>query len=68
MTTTLWVDAKTNLPVRIEQEAVNPKPNVRRWKWTYSGFEWDVIATNFDELFSTEPPVGYTLEDHTNGE
>lgn len=66
MTTTLWVDVKSKLPIRIEQEAVNPKPNVRRWKWIYSGFEWDVNVPNPDELFSTDPPTGYTLEDHTN--
>lgn len=67
MTTTLWVDTKSKLPVRIEQEAANPKPNVRRWKWIYSGFEWDVNVANLDELFSTDPPAGYTVEDHTNG-
>jgi hypothetical protein len=66
MTSILWVEVKTKLPVRIEQELLSPKPNVRRWKWVYTDFEWDIDVDNLNEFFSTKPPADYTLEDHTN--
>jgi len=61
----LWVDAKTKLPVRIEQEVLNPSRDIKRWNWIYSEFEWDPEIENLDELFSLKPPAGYTLEDET---
>lgn len=67
MTSQLWVDRNTMLPVRIEQELLNPRPNVRRWQWTYTNFQWDTAGANA-ELFSVQPPDGYTVEDHTIAE
>jgi hypothetical protein len=64
---TLWVDAMTRLPIRIEQEVRNPSPNITACKWVYADFLWDVDGRTLDELFSTKPPEGYTLEDHING-
>jgi hypothetical protein len=66
MTSQLWVDPITMLPIRIEQELLSPRPNVRRWQWTYTNFQWDADGANADELFSVQPPVGYAIEDHTN--
>jgi hypothetical protein len=64
-TSILWVNVKSKLPVRLEVELLNPRPNVRRWKWIYTDFEWDVGVGNINEFFSTTPPADYTLEDHT---
>jgi len=64
-TTILWVDAGTKLPVRIEQELLVSKPNVRGRKWVYTNFEWDADVEQLDELFSTKPPAGYEFTDHT---
>jgi hypothetical protein len=61
----VWVDIKTKLPIRIEQELIDPSPKTRRWKWVYSDFRWDVDVGNLDEFFSTTPPADYRLEDHT---
>ena len=65
--TTVWVDAQTALPIRIEQELTNPRPNVAQWKWVFTDFAWDVDVEHLDSFFSTTPPSDYTLEDHTNG-
>jgi hypothetical protein len=64
-TVIVWVDQDSKLPVRIEQELLEPRPNVRRVTWTYTNFEWDADAAKRDELFSTTPPPGYRVEDHT---
>jgi hypothetical protein len=64
-TTTLWVDVKTKLPVRMEYEMVNPTPGITRNQFTWTDFEWDPKLSdvkNLDELFSTEPPKGYAVQ------
>jgi hypothetical protein len=65
-TVILWVDVATKLPVRIEQELRDPRPEIKRWKWVYADFGWDVDVKKLDELFSITPPEGYTLDDHTS--
>jgi hypothetical protein len=70
-TCTLWVDAKTKLPVREEMEVPNPpeNPNIKLLRYVWSGFEWDpalpIGAKHVDDLFRTDPPAGYALEDKT---
>jgi hypothetical protein len=61
---TVWVDLRTKLPIRIEQEMKNPRPNVAQWKWTLTNFAWDVDIKDPAAFFSTTPPAGYALEDH----
>ncbi len=65
-TTSLWVDPMTNLPLRIECKISHPAPEVSRSSWIYTEFEWDPKGLNPAQLFSTEPPPGYAVEDHTN--
>ena len=67
LTTTLWIDTKTKLPVRLHSE----------FTWKEGGttlisetdFQWDPELPrgfrSLDELFSTRPPDGYTLKDDT---
>lgn len=69
-TTTLWVDAATKLPVRMEYESTDPKDTgggeMIKTKYVMSDFEWDPALEGFkdiDELFSTEPAAGYKVED-----
>jgi len=64
-TSVLWVDVTTKLPVRIEQEILKPRANIKQWKWVYTDFDWDAGVEKLDELFSLEPPAGYTFEDET---
>ena len=64
-TSIVWVDLGTKLPIRIEQEMLSPRPNVKRWKWTYTDFAWDFGDVNLNEFFSTTPAAGYKVEDHT---
>jgi hypothetical protein len=68
-TSSLWVDARTKLPVRMEEEVTGPGENVLRNRSLWTDFEWDPqLPKGFrtlDELFSTRPPEGYTLDDHT---
>jgi hypothetical protein len=65
----LWVDAKTRLPVRMEQVLTGPGADVVRDRCVWTDFEWDPELPrgfrNLDELFSTRPPEGYTLDDRT---
>jgi hypothetical protein len=65
-TTSLWVDPRTKLPVRIESVTDHPTRDVSKVVAIYSGFEWDPNVADPERLFSTEPPVGYAVEDHTN--
>ena len=69
-TITLWVDAKTRLPLRLEQECIDPKPGVARATLIWTDFAWDPeLPAGFeslDQLFSAQPPDGYTVEDRTN--
>jgi hypothetical protein len=69
-TSTVWIDLKSNLPVRIEYELSGDAAGKQfaSMKWIYTGFEWDPNVDNIDSLFSTEPPSGYEFEDHTNDE
>jgi hypothetical protein len=62
-TTTLWVDRRARLPVRIEIEKDHPFPRVARARWVYTDFEWDPNVPDAGQLFSTEPPPGYLVED-----
>ena len=63
-TTSLWVDPRTKLPVRVEIEVIDPTPRIARNEWVYTDFEWDPEVADLAGLFSTEPPAGYALEDH----
>ncbi len=63
--TSLWVDPRTKLPLRIEIEKEQPYPRVARVRWVYTDFEWDPKGADPGQLFSTEPPPGYAVEDHT---
>ena len=67
-TSTVWIDLKSNLPVRIEYELSGDAVGgeFASMKWIYTDFEWDPNVENIDTLFSTEPPSGYEFEDHTN--
>jgi hypothetical protein len=68
-TSSLWVDAQTKLPVRMEQVLTDSIPNVVRERFVWTDFEWDPELPkgirNLDELFSTRPPDGFTLDDRT---
>jgi hypothetical protein len=64
-TTSLWVDPRTKLPLRIECEMLHTTPEIARETWTYTDFEWDPRVSDPAQLFSTEPPPGYAVEDHT---
>jgi outer membrane lipoprotein-sorting protein len=68
-TDTLWVDLKTNLPVRMETQLSDPNPDTTRITFLDTEYEWDPPlpkgVKNLDELFSTTPPPGYTLDDQT---
>jgi hypothetical protein len=70
-TTSLWVDARTKLPLRMEQVFFGPIADSppRRFVWT--DFAWDPElpkgCRSLDELFSTRTPQGYTVHDRTDG-
>jgi hypothetical protein len=68
-TITLWVDARTKLPLRLEQEVIDPSPGVIRSTLVWTDFAWDPAVPlgfrSLDELFSTRPPAGFTLDDQT---
>ena len=64
-TTVVWIDPETKLPVRIEQEVESRNANMRKMKWIYTGFEWDISIQDADLFFSTDPPKGYAFEDHS---
>lgn len=67
-TTTLWVDPKTELPVRLEREIVDHTPEIARNQWTLSDFEWDPKledVKDIEALFDTTPPAGYQVTDRT---
>jgi hypothetical protein len=67
----LWVDAKTKLPLRLEQESMGPSPGTIRstlvWTDIAFGPELPPGLRSLDELFSTRPPDGYALDDRTRG-
>ena len=68
-TITVWIDVKTKLPLRMEQEFIDPKPGVTRTTLVWTEFAWDPELpqgfANLNELFSTRPPGGYALDDQT---
>jgi hypothetical protein len=68
-TDSLWVDVKTKLPVRMEMQLADPNPDTTRITFIDTEYEWDPPLPNgiknLDELFSTTPPEGYTLDDQT---
>ena len=57
---TYWVDPKTRLPVRIEVCHHSTDKRVVGSEWVESGFVFDEEFPA--DLFSTEPPEGYTRE------
>ncbi len=65
----LWVDTKTKLPVRMEEEVTDATSDITRTKSVWTDFEWGPELPkgfkNLDELFSTRPPEGYALDDQT---
>jgi hypothetical protein len=67
LTTTLWVDVKTDLPVR-EHVSLSDKSGTTT-EWLKTDYEWDPELPkgfkSLDELFSTKPPEGYKVEDKT---
>ena len=65
-TTTLWVDAATKLPVRMEHEIDNFTDQTPRLKFVTSDYEWDPPVPGgktLDAFFSTTPPAGYKVTD-----
>jgi hypothetical protein len=68
-TVSLWVDAKTQLPVRMEQEFTNPSADISRNRFVWTEFEWDPelpkAFRSVDALFDTTVPKGYKLDDQT---
>lgn len=67
----LWVDAKTKLPLRMEQEFLDLSPGVICSTLVWTDIAWDPEPPpgfrSPDDLFSTRPPDGYTLDDQTKG-
>jgi hypothetical protein len=68
-TTVLWVDANSKLPLRMEQESIDPSPGITRSTLVWTDFAWDpelpAGVRSLNELFSTQPPDGYNLDDQT---
>jgi hypothetical protein len=68
-TTSLWIDPRTKLPVRMVQEYIDPTPDFSRDKLVWTDFAWDPEVPggfrDLQELFSTRPPDGYVLDDQT---
>jgi hypothetical protein len=71
-TVSIWVDAQTKLPVRMEQEFTDPTPDITRNRFVWTDFEWDPGLPkgfrNLDALFDTTPPEGYALTDETKND
>lgn len=65
-TTSVWVNPTTKLPIRVEIEVIDPTPRIARNEWVYTDFEWDPDVADPERLFSTDPPAGFRVEDHTN--
>ena len=63
-TSTLWVDAKTMLPVRFETEMAATE-RLPLNKFVCSDYEWDPEVKDMANLFSTVVPNGYTTIDRT---
>jgi outer membrane lipoprotein-sorting protein len=68
-TDTLWVDAKTKLPVRYELQLEDGPNDIVRDKIVWTDFEWDPMLpkgyNDRDALFDTTPPKDYALTDQT---
>jgi outer membrane lipoprotein-sorting protein len=58
VTSTIWADRNTKLPLRAEMEMLRGP----RQKTTMSGFVWDPPVADPDKFYSVEPPAGYTVE------
>src|SRR5262249_28539527 len=67
VTTSLWVDPRTKLPIRVEIEMIDPTPRIARNEWILTDFEWDPKVADPEKLFKTDPPAGYAVEDHLTG-
>src|SRR5262249_14177822 len=69
-TSSLWIDARTRLPVRMEEELATSRPTTVGTRFVSTDFEWDPALPkgfgDIDELFSTQPPEGYALDDQTS--
>ena len=62
---TIWVDTKTKLPVRMEMERLRvqaEKVGGMKQKTTMTHFVWDPPIENPDKFFSVEPPPGYEVK------
>ncbi len=55
---TLWVDRKTELPVKLAFVSAKRRPDRPQTDITYQQFDWS--PTLQDSLFSLDPPAGYT--------
>ncbi len=55
---TIWVDRKTKLPVRLEMAQVKGRQD----KVLYTHFAWDPPIADPEKFFSVEPPAGYTVQ------
>ena len=67
-TTTLWADAATGLPVRLETVIVDASPTNPLDRWVFSDLEWDPavdLPGGVEALFRTSPPEGYKFTDLT---
>jgi hypothetical protein len=53
----------------MEDEFVDPTPDITRNTFVWTDFEWDPELPgefrNLDQLFSTRPPDGYAIDDQT---
>jgi hypothetical protein len=67
LTSTVWVDSETKLPLQIEYILVGEHTGkqLESITWTYTDFEWDPSAGELDQLFSTTPPEKYEVKDLT---
>ncbi|WP_435021382.1 hypothetical protein TA3x_002345 [Tundrisphaera sp. TA3] len=66
LTSVLWVDDATKLPIRIEFTSVDPSPRIARNEWVYTDFAWDPAGADPAVLFGTLPPAGFEVKDTTN--
>ena len=61
---TMWVNHKTNLPVKTQGEIVSTDPKMSQFfsRVVMSDFRWNPPEASKTDFFSTEPPVGFELQ------
>jgi hypothetical protein len=61
---TMWVDAKTKLPVKVQGEIVPTDPKMSQFfsRVVMSDFQWNPPDASKTKFFSTEPPSGFELK------